>query len=155
MTSMTVTSTQTSSTSKSRKKSHDKSRKRHEQKKSSSKHKKNKDGHHSHRTPRSARSPRSSRAATTAEAQVDTHDLLKYSDILKSVNVYNPSSLVLSSLAFFNDSSSLGDLNQLTGYNLINQTFNDLIGMNLNFFKNFLATQRALYEQQLQSIQPK
>lgn len=108
---------------------------------------------------KSSRSDKSSkkRATTTStmEVQVDTHDLLKYSDVLKSVNVYNPSSLILSSLSFFNDSSSLSDLDQLTGFNLINQTFNDLIGMNLSFFKNFLNTQRTLYEQQLQSIQPK
>ena len=113
----------------------------------------------SSRDKKSSRSDKSSkkRATTTStmEVQVDTHDLLKYSDVLKSVNVYNPSSLILSSLSFFNDSSSLRDLDQLTGFNLINQTFNDLIGMNLNFFKNFLNTQRTLYEQQLQSIQPK
>lgn len=92
---------------------------------------------------------------TNVEVQVDQNDLLKYSDLLKSVNVYNPSSLLLSSMAYLNDSTSLRDLNQLTGYNLINQTFNDLIKMNLSYLKNFLSMQRNLYEQQIQSIQPK
>ena len=117
--------------------------------------------HHRKKSSRDKKSSRSDKSSkkrpttSTMEVQVDTHDLLKYSDVLKSVNVYNPSSLILSSLSFFNDSSSLRDLDQLTGFNLINQTFNDLIGMNLSFFKNFLNTQRTLYEQQLMSIQPK
>lgn len=117
------------------------SSKKHEHKKSKNKKK----------TRKSSLSPRK---MTSTEIQVDPKDLLKYSDVLKSVNVYNPSSLVLSSLTFFNDSTTLRDLNQITGYNMINQTFNDLIKMNLNFLRTFLATQRTLYEQQVQSIHP-
>lgn len=124
-------------------------------------HRKRDDGHGNETRSKKKKSWRSNKKsvgaarASTAEAQVDTHDLIKYSDVLRRVNVYNPSSLLLSSLSFFDHSSSLRDLNQLTGYNLINETFNDLIKMNLSFFKNFLTTQRTLYEQQLQSIQPK
>ncbi|CAF0742232.1 unnamed protein product [Brachionus calyciflorus] len=89
------------------------------------------------------------------EVQVDPNDLLKHSDLIRSVNAYNPSSLLLASVTFLNEKSNLKDLNQLTGFNLINQTFNDLIRMNVNFMKNFLATQKSLYEQQIASIQPK
>lgn len=100
-------------------------------------------------------SSRQTQTKSNAEVQVDTVDLLKYSNLLKSVNVYNPSSLLLASVSHFDDSSTLRDLNQLTGYNMINSTFNDLIKMNLNFMKNFLSAQRNLYEQQVYSIQPK
>ncbi|RNA01078.1 hypothetical protein BpHYR1_051587 [Brachionus plicatilis] len=89
------------------------------------------------------------------EIQVDPNDLLRHSDLIRSVNVYNPSSLLLASVSFLNQGTNLKDLNQLTGFNLINQTFNDLIRMNVNFMKNFLATQKSLYEQQIASIQPK
>jgi hypothetical protein len=75
--------------------------------------------------------------------------------LLNTVNVYNPSSLLLASVSHFDDSTAtLRDLNQLTGYNMINQTFNDMFKYNLNFMKNFLAAQRSLYEQQIHSIQP-
>ena len=96
-------------------------------------------------------------ASSNAEVQVDTADLLKYSHLLKSVSMYNPSSLLLATVSHFDHvdhTATLRDLNQLTGYNMINQTFNDLIKYNLNFMKNFLAAQRSLYEQQIQSIQP-
>lgn len=89
------------------------------------------------------------------EVQVDPNDLLKNSDLIRSVNAYNPSSLLLASVTYLNEGSNLKDLNQLTGFNLINQTFNDLIRMNVNFMKNFLSTQKSLYEQQIASIQPK
>lgn len=102
-----------------------------------------------------SRRGKSSLSLTNVEIQVDPNDLLKHSQLIKSVNAYNPSSLILATVSYLNDSSSLRDLNQITGYNLINQTFNDLIRMNLNFMKNFLNTQRNLYEQQIQSIQPK
>lgn len=91
----------------------------------------------------------------SAEIQVDSNDLLKYSDLLRSVNAYNPSSLLLASVSHLHDQTTLRELNQITGYNLINQSFNDLIKMNLNFMRNFLNVQRTLYEQQIQSIQPK
>jgi hypothetical protein len=38
---------------------------------------------------------------------------------------------------------------------MMKHAFNDLIRANLNFVKNFLATQRNMYEIQMQSIQPK
>jgi hypothetical protein len=96
--------------------------------------------------------------SNNAQVQVDTADLLAYSNVLKSVNVYNPSSLLMATVSHFDrDNSStatLRELNQLTGYNMINQTFNDLIKYNVNFMKNFLQAQRSLYESQVQSIQP-
>jgi hypothetical protein len=91
----------------------------------------------------------------STEIQVDSNDLLKHSDLLRSVNAYNPSSLLLASVTHLHDQTTLRELNQITGYNLINQSFNDLIKMNLNFMRNFLNVQRTLYEQQIQSIQPK
>lgn len=93
---------------------------------------------------------------SNAEIQVDPSELLKYTDLFKSMSITpNPSSLLISSLTYLNDSTTLNDLHQLTGYNLINQTYNDLIRMNLNFFKSFLAVQRQLYQQQINSIKPK
>jgi hypothetical protein len=93
---------------------------------------------------------------TTVEIQVDQTDLIKHTDLYKSVGMYpNPSSLVIASLSYLNDSTNLTELNQLTGYNLVNSAYTDLIKMNLNFFRNFLTVQRALYQQQLNSIQPK
>ena len=91
---------------------------------------------------------------TNAEIQCDPVDLLKNSDFAKTISVFNPSSIVLAN-TFLNNSSSLKELNELTGYTLFNQAFNDLIKINVNFVKNFLATQRALYEQQIKSIQPR
>jgi hypothetical protein len=90
----------------------------------------------------------------SVEIQVNTNDLFKHSDLVKSLNIYNPSSLLLSSLSQF-DQVNLRDLNQITGYNMINHAFNDLFRANLNFVRNFLATQRNMYEIQMQSIQPK
>jgi hypothetical protein len=92
---------------------------------------------------------------SNAEIQVDPTDMLKHSDLYKSVGSFNPSSLMIASLSYLNDETNLNDLNQLTGYNLINQSYTDLIRMNLNFFRNFLAVQRSLYQQQIASIKPK
>ena len=97
---------------------------------------------------------RTSAILRDAEIQVNTNDLFKNSDLVRSLNIYNPSSILLSSLAQF-DQVNLRDLNQITGYNMINHAFNDLFKANLNFIKNFLATQRNMYEIQMQSIQPK
>ena len=94
-------------------------------------------------------------AVSNAEIQVDPSDILKHSDLYKSVGTCNPSSLIISSLTYLNDSTNLNDLNQLTGFNMINQTYSDLIRMNLNFFRNFLTVQRSLYQQQVNSIKPK
>lgn len=90
-----------------------------------------------------------------AEIQVDPTDLLKNSEFLTTVNVYNPSSILLATTSHLNTASTLKDLNQLTGYTMINQAFNDLMKMNLSFVSNFLTSQRNLYEQQIKSIRPK
>jgi len=90
-----------------------------------------------------------------AQIQVDPTDLLKNSDMLNSINVYNPSSILLATTSHLNTAATLKDLNQLTGYTMINQAFNDLIKMNLSFVSNFLISQRNLYEQQIKSIRPK
>jgi hypothetical protein len=92
---------------------------------------------------------------SNAEIQVDPTDMLKHTDLYKSVGSFNPSSLMIASLSYLNDETNLNDLNQLTGYNLINQSYNDLIRMNLSFFRNFLTVQRSLYQQQIASIKPK
>jgi hypothetical protein len=92
---------------------------------------------------------------SNAEVQVEPSDLLKHSALYKSVGSTNPASLVLASLTYLDDATSLGDLDKLTGFNLINQSYNDLVKMNLGFFRNFLAVQRALYLQQVASIKPK
>ena len=94
-------------------------------------------------------------STSNAEIQVDPTDLLKNADIMNSINVYNPSSILLATTSHLNQAATLKDLNQLTGYTMINQAFNDLIKMNLGFVSNFLASQRNLYEQQIKSIQPK
>lgn len=99
-------------------------------------------------------SARSNVIQKDAEIQVNTNDLFKNSDLVRSLNIYNPSSLLLSSLAQF-DQINLRDLNQITGYNMINHAFNDLFRANLNFVRNFLTTQRNMYESQMESIQPK
>ena len=92
---------------------------------------------------------------SNAEIQVDPTDLLKNSDMLNAINVYDPSSILLATTSHLNTAATLKDLNQLTGYTMINQAFNDLIKMNLSFVGNFLTSQRNLYEQQIKSIRPK
>ena len=95
------------------------------------------------------------RPNTNAECQCDPIDLLKNSDLMKTVNVYNPSSILLATSTHLNDTATLRDLNQLTGYTMFNQAFNDILKININFVKNFLSAQRNLYEQQISSIKPK
>ena len=92
---------------------------------------------------------------SNAECQCDPADLLKNSQLLNTVNVYNPSSILLATTSHLNDPHTLKDLNQLTGYTMINQAFNDILKVNINFVKNFLGAQRSLYEQQISSIKPK
>ena len=75
--------------------------------------------------------------------------------MLNTVNVYNPSSILLATTSHLNDNRTLNDLNQMTGYTMINQAFNDILKVNVNFVKNFLSAQRSLYEQQISSIRPK
>ena len=95
------------------------------------------------------------RPTTNAECQCDAIDLLKNSDLMKTVNVYNPSSILLATSTHLKDTARLRDLNQLTGYTMFNQAFNDILKININFVKNFLSAQRNLYEQQISSIKPK
>ncbi len=92
---------------------------------------------------------------TTASCQVDPQDLLKNSSLLNTVNVYNPSSILLATTSHLNSGATLKDLNQVTGYCMINQAFNEILKVNINFVQNFLGAQRALYEQQISSIKPK
>jgi len=99
----------------------------------------------------------SRRPAETATrgCQVDPQDLLKNSSLLNTVNVYNPSSILLATTSHLNSATTLKELNQVTGYCMINQAFNDILKVNINFVQNFLGAQRSLYEQQISSIKPK
>lgn len=93
-------------------------------------------------------------SSANAGCQVDPTDLLKNSQLLNTVNVYNPSSILLATTSHLNSQQTLNDLNQMTGYTMINQAFNDILKVNVNFVKNFLGAQRSLYEQQINSIRP-
>lgn len=94
-------------------------------------------------------------ATSNAEIQCDPTDLLRNHSLLNTVNVYNPSSILLATASHLNSENTLRDLNQITGYQMINQTFNDILKVNINFVKNFLSAQRSMYEQQISTIQPK
>lgn len=95
------------------------------------------------------------RSTQNAEIQVDPTDLLRNGHVLNSISCFNPSSILLASTAYLSNETTLRDLNQISGYSMINKAFNDLIKMNVVFINNFLITQRNLYEEQLKSIQPK
>jgi hypothetical protein len=97
---------------------------------------------------------------TSVDIQVNPSDLMDYSGMLRNVNIFNPSSLLIGGTGgslsnVTHQTHSLRDLNDITGYATINQAFNDLIKMNLNFLKNFCSAQRAIYEQQINSIHPR
>jgi hypothetical protein len=91
------------------------------------------------------------RSTSDAEIQVDSGDLFKNSNLLKSINIYSPSAILLDMLA----PKMSSDLNELNGYAMISRAFDETIKMNLNFMKNFLSAQRTFYEKQIESIQPK
>ncbi len=92
---------------------------------------------------------------SNAEIQCDPTDLLRNSTLMNTVNVYNPSSILLATASHLNSENTLRDLNQITGYTMINQAFTDILRVNINFVKNFLSAQRSMYEQQINTIQPK
>lgn len=83
----------------------------------------------------------------SAQVQVDDLELMRHSDLVKNLSLYSPFSL--------GTQVPLADLNNLIEFNVVNNSFNDIIKMNLSFMKNFLSTQRQLYESEIRNIKPR
>lgn len=83
----------------------------------------------------------------SAQVQVDDLELMRHSDLVKNLSLYSPFSL--------GTQVPLSDLNNLIEFNVVNNSFNDIIKMNLAFMKNFLSTQRQMYESEIRNIKPR
>jgi hypothetical protein len=88
------------------------------------------------------------RKTKTIETQVGDNDFIDKHDLISSLNFYTPSSYLSTKKAY------LTNLNRMIEFNTVNHAVDEMIRMNIQFLKNFLATQRIMYESELESMKP-
>jgi hypothetical protein len=84
----------------------------------------------------------------TIQTQVGDTDFVDKHDLINSLEFYTPSSYLNTKKAYLNN------LNRMIEFNTVNHAVDEMIRMNIQFLKNFLTTQRIMYESELEGMKP-